>query len=81
MKNQKQLINNIVGQLNGVAKMVEEGQDCFKVLTQMKASRSALDSMITKYLEENLFKCLSGCKGKDKEDVCKKFFAEALKYS
>lgn len=80
MKNQKQLINNVVGQLNGIAKMLEEGKECFEVLTQMKAARSAMDSMITKYLEENLFVCLKGCK-KDKEGVCRKFFSEALKYS
>lgn len=36
--------------------MHAEKQDCLKILTQIKASRSAFDSLTSKFLEESLTK-------------------------
>ena len=77
MKNHHQLINNITGQLNGIQKMIENEKDCFEVLTQLKAVKSALNSLTNKYLEENFIKCIKK-KETSKETVCHKFFKEIL---
>lgn len=58
MKTEEQLINNIIGQLNGINKMIAEGQDCFSVIIQVKAVKSATNSFLNKYMEENVLKCL-----------------------
>ena len=57
--------------------MIDEDKNCFETLTQMKASKSALVSLINKFLQENFVKCISSCK--DQDQVCKKFFTEILK--
>lgn len=78
MKNQHQLIINIIGQLKGVDKMLEETNDCFDVLIQMKAIRAAMDSMMQKYLEKEFLKCLEK-KNKPSEEICQTFFKELIK--
>ena len=80
MKNQHQLINNIVGQMKGVDKMIEEKRGCFSVLSQMKAARSAIDSLSLKYLEEEFANCLGACSRGNENEVCKKFFKELIKH-
>ena len=79
MKNQHQLINNIVGQMKGIDKMIEEKKGCFSVLAQMKAVRSAIDALSLKYLEEEFANCLGECKEGKENDVYKKFFKELIK--
>jgi len=79
MKNQHQLINNIIGQMKGVDKMIEEKKGCFAVLAQMKAARSAIEALSLKYLEEEFINCLGSCKKDKKNEVCKKFFKELVK--
>lgn len=65
MKTQKQLINNIIGQLEAINRMTEEGEDCRKIIMQMKAVRSALAGVMNKYVQENIARCLA-TKGKNK---------------
>lgn len=65
MKTQKQLINNIIGQLESINRMTEEGEDCRKIIMQMKAVRSALAGVMNKYVQENIARCLT-TKGKNK---------------
>ena len=69
MKNIDQLINNVIGQLNGVKAMLERQEDCIKVLTQMKAARAGLDRVMTDHLQQSLNVCMQkGIKpGKAKE--------------
>jgi len=50
MKTQEQLINNIIGQLKGISKMIEDEKDCFQVMTQIKAVKSALNSFTNKFI-------------------------------
>ena len=75
MKTQEQLINNIIGQLNGINKMMDSKKDCFSVLTQMKAVKSAMSTLMNKYLEENFSNCMS-CKSKQKVATMKKLIVE-----
>jgi len=82
MKTQKQLANNIVGQMNGLIKMMDEEKDCFAVLTQMKAAKSAMNTLMNRFLEEQFIGCLGKCRDKESQgDVCKKFFSEITKIS
>lgn len=74
MKNNKQLLNNIIGQLNGVSRMMDEDKECRDVITQLKAVKSAVASLMNHYIEENALSCLgnkSGLKTQDKERIKK----------
>lgn len=79
MKSNSQLIKNIVGQLNGIDRMIAEGEDCFKTLTQLKAAKSALESFTERYINENFQSCLLKCGKSEKDEVCKKFFSEIIR--
>jgi len=81
MKTKKQLINNIIGQLNGINAMLDNEEDCFKTLTQLKAAKSALSSITNKFLQENFIKCMKSCSSDEKshEEICEKFFKEILR--
>ena len=79
MKNKQQLINNIIGQLNGVNKMINEEKDCFQTIIQVKAAKSALASFMNKYIEEQYTRCLTGCKKKSDEIKLKKLIIELTK--
>lgn len=57
MKNNEQLINNVVGQLEGIKKMLDDDRDCLKILTQLKAAKQALAALTAKILAENLIAC------------------------
>jgi len=79
MKDNSQLINNLIGQLRGVDKMIQEGKNCFDVLNQIKAARSALDSLTTKYIEKEFTNFLKTCSSKNKEQACREFFSQLIK--
>ena len=76
MKSTPQRLKNVTGQLNGVINMIEGEEDVFKVLTQMKAARSALNSAMTKYINEHFWEFINDCS--DKEDSWRKFLEELL---
>ena len=78
-KNNEQLINNMIGQLNGINRMLVSKKDCKSVIIQMKAVRSAMESLMNKYISENIGSCL-GAKGesKDKEKL-KELIKEIIK--
>jgi len=70
IKNYQQRLNNIIGQLKGIDKMIDKKEDCSKVLIQLQAVKSATGSLINKYLEENLIDCLQkSCSEKNKDKV------------
>ncbi|HAP15276.1 MAG TPA: hypothetical protein DCZ00_05105 [Lactococcus sp.] len=56
------------GQLQGVLSMVEEGKDCEAVVTQLKAVRSSLDSLIGLIVAENLQTCLLSLEETDEKE-------------
>jgi DNA-binding FrmR family transcriptional regulator len=56
-------INRIVGQVNGLQKMVSEDRYCVDVLTQVAAIRSALDALGVELLSTHLETCVAGCAG------------------
>ena len=50
-------INRILGQLQGVRRMIEAGEYCPKILIQTKAISSALSSLETNILEKHIHHC------------------------
>jgi len=74
-----QRINNISGQLAGVNKMIAEPTpDCFRVITQLKAIKSAVSSLMEKYMASEFECCLNRNKPAEKEQL-KKIFSEIAK--
>lgn len=77
MKTDKQLINNVIGQLNGIGKMIDEEKDCLDILVQLKAAKATLNKVVAKFLECNLEKCMRS--GKKNEVEYKKIVSELTK--
>lgn len=69
-KTNQQRINNIIGQLNGVSKMLDNNNNCTELLVQMKSIKSAINSMMNKIIEEELDNCIIN-KNLDKESFKK----------
>ncbi len=51
-------LKRVQGQVGGVIRMIEEGQDCSKVLTQLAAASKALDKAGFKIIATGLEQCL-----------------------
>ena len=52
-------LKRVQGQVGGVIRMIEEGQDCAKVVTQLAAASKALDKAGFKIIATGLRQCLS----------------------
>ncbi len=75
----EQRINNIIGQLQGINKMVAEPQpDCFKIITQFKAVKSAVSSLMEKYMASEFDSCLNHTGSLEREQL-KRIFSEIAK--
>ncbi len=59
MKTKQQRINNIIGQLNGINKMLDNNENCEKIFIQLKSVQAAISSITDKMVEEELDKCIS----------------------
>ena len=67
-----------IGHLEHVKRMVEDGQDCTDVLTQLAAVRSALNNTAKIILKDHIEHCISGADSdreslKDLNDAIDKF--------
>lgn len=56
-------VKRIEGQMRGILRMMEEGQDCKDVITQLSAVRSAVDRTIGVIVSENLLDCVTTAEG------------------
>ncbi|MHC0039391.1 metal-sensitive transcriptional regulator [Pseudoneobacillus sp. C159] len=54
----KNRIKRIEGQLRGILRMMEENKDCKEVITQLSASRTAIDRTIGVIVSTNLVECV-----------------------
>lgn len=54
----KNRVKRLEGQLRGVLKMMEEDKDCKDVITQLSASRSAIDRTMGLVVSSNLVECI-----------------------
>ena len=71
MKSITQRLNNISGQIEGVKKMIDKETDCVKVLTQLKAIKSAVGSVMDTVVEEKFDTCMDSLKNEDKKLLIK----------
>ena len=51
-------LKRLEGQIRGVLRMVEEGQECRDVVTQLSASRSAINRVMALIVSQNLEQCV-----------------------
>lgn len=51
-------LKRIEGQIKGIIKMIDENKDCKDVITQLSASRSAIDRTIGVIVSTNLIECI-----------------------
>lgn len=73
-------LNRIVGQLNGVQKMIDEDVPCEDILTQINAANGALHRIGLMILEGHLRHCVREGIEKGNADEVIENFAEALEH-
>ncbi|MFC4322984.1 metal-sensitive transcriptional regulator [Litchfieldia salsa] len=54
----KNRLKRIEGQIRGILRMMEEGKDCKDIITQLSASRTAIDRTIGVLVSTNLIECV-----------------------
>ena len=69
VKQLKNRLNRIMGQLNGIGRMLEENRYCGDILTQVAAVESALQSFGYLILQEHMETCMVEEIGKGNLDV------------
>ncbi len=52
-------INRIIGQLEGIKKMIDENRYCPDIIIQLSAIRSAVSSVEANILQDHLHSCVS----------------------
>ena len=69
----KNRVKRIEGQLRGILRMMEEKQDCKDIITQLSASRTAIDRTIGVIVSSNLIECVRMAeeKGENTDDLVK----------
>lgn len=67
----KNRLKRIEGQIKGVLRMMEKEADCKDVVTQLSASRAAIDRTIGVLVSNNLIQCLQDEEDKNKEELVK----------
>jgi DNA-binding FrmR family transcriptional regulator len=67
VKSTVQRLNNIVGQIEGVKKMLDSKSECISILTQLKAIRSAIGKVMDTVIEKQFDTCLKSLKEEDKK--------------
>ncbi|MFF3922042.1 metal-sensitive transcriptional regulator [Paenibacillus lactis] len=67
----KNRVKRIEGQLRGILRMMEEGKDCREVITQLSATRAAMDRAIGVIVSANLVDCVQEAveNGRDTEQL------------
>ena len=73
-------LNRIIGQLNGVQKMIDEDVPCEDILTQINAANGALHRIGLMILEGHLRHCVREGIEKGNADEVIENFAEALEH-
>ena len=66
-------LSRIEGQIKGVKRMIDEGEYCIDIITQIQAARSALQSVSKIILEKHLKHCVaSAIRAHDEESIDQK---------
>ena len=69
----KNRIKRVEGQLRGIVRMMEQGEDCKDVITQLSAEKTALDRSVGLIVSMNLVECVRDSQesGENTEDIIK----------
>ncbi|MCM3598590.1 MULTISPECIES: metal-sensitive transcriptional regulator [Bacillaceae] len=69
----KNRVKRIEGQLRGILRMMEEEKDCKDVITQLSATRTAIDRTIGVVVSSNLVECVRAAneEGENTEELVK----------
>jgi DNA-binding FrmR family transcriptional regulator len=73
-------LRRIEGQIRGLQRMVEEGQNCEAILTQLMAARAALDKAGLFIVERYLDDCLRGTADPQVRDRLNRIIALFLRF-
>ena len=66
-------LNRVIGQLEGVKKMIEDQRYCVEILQQLKAARSAIKGVEHNILKNHMQLCLlNAAKSQDEHEILKK---------
>jgi len=66
-------LSRIEGQIKGVKRMIDDGEYCIDIITQIQAARSALQSVSKLILEKHLKHCVvDALEHRDEEDIDQK---------
>ncbi len=71
MKKEIVKINKIIGQMQGLSKMIQSQEDCEKIIIQFQAIKGAINSVFNDVLHENLNKCLKSPRSKELKLILK----------
>jgi len=74
-KRLKGRINRVIGQAQGIARMMDEDKYCVDILTQIAAVRSALDGIGVELLTQHIESCVVG-HGTETEHQCAKVLTQ-----
>ncbi|WP_226674834.1 metal-sensitive transcriptional regulator [Rossellomorea aquimaris] len=69
----KNRIKRVEGQLRGIVRMMEQGEDCKDVITQLSAAKTALDRSVGLIVSLNLVECVKDSheSGENTEELVK----------
>ena len=69
----KNRLKRIEGQIRGILRMMEERKDCKDIITQLSASRTAIDRSIGVLVSTNLIECVRKAEenGENSDDLVK----------
>jgi len=62
-------LKKVIGQLTGIMKMIDEQQDCEKIIIQFQAAKAALESAFSLSLSTSLKECLQKKENKSVEKI------------
>lgn len=71
-------LNRIAGQVNGVARMLEDDRYCIDVLTQIRAVKAALSRVEDKVLEDHAAHCVADAIQSGDPDAQREKFEELI---
>ena len=80
----KKIVNRLKrleGQIRGLQSMIESGQECEAVLTQIMAAKSALNQVGLHIIGHSMKKCLIDVESKTNDEVIDEAIAVFMKYS
>jgi DNA-binding FrmR family transcriptional regulator len=64
-------LKRVGGQVEGLVRMIEKGEECSQIITQFQAAKAALDNTFSLVLHRNLQECLSHGDAKSSERILK----------